>query len=123
MPNRISSHKELLAKDANTNIVILGDMNCEAAQKPFKVYTSAGFVDAFADRVKGESKWVTHESERSIDHILLSPSAARELVAETRFILGMPARPAGVDWRTTPPPEGFASDHYPVVVDLSTTDK
>ncbi len=114
---------ELLAKDPNYNIAIVGDMNCEPAQNPFRVYTGAGFVDAFADRVKGASKWITHESNRAIDHILLSPGAARELVAETRFILGMPARPAGVDWRTTPPPEGFASDHYPVVVDLHATDK
>jgi len=114
---------ELLAKDPNYNIAIVGDMNCEPAQNPFRIYTGAGFVDAFADRVKGQSKWITHESNRAIDHILLSPGAAKELVAETRFILGMPARPAGVDWRTTPPPEGFASDHYPVVVDLHATDK
>lgn len=115
--------KELLTQDPNYNIVILGDMNCEAAQNPFRYYLDGGFIDAFADRVRRQSKWVTHESGRAIDHILLSPAAAKELVRETRFILGMPARPEGVDWRRTPPPEGFASDHYPVVVDLYATDK
>lgn len=115
--------KELLAKDPNYNIAIVGDMNCEAAQNPFQYYLEGGFVDTFSDRVRRQSKWVTHESGRAIDHILLSPGAAKELVRETRFILGMPARPEGVDWRTTPPPEGYASDHYPVVVDLHTTDK
>ena len=115
--------KELLNKDPDANIVICGDMNCEAAQNPFRIYTGAGFIDAFADRVKSESKWITHESGRAIDHVLMSAGAAKELVKETRFILGMPARPKGVDWRTTDPPEGFASDHYPVVVDLHATDR
>jgi endonuclease/exonuclease/phosphatase family metal-dependent hydrolase len=115
--------KEVLAQDPNRNVVILGDMNCEAAQNPFRYYLDGGFIDAFGDRVRGKSTWMTHESGRAIDHILLSPSAAKELVGETRFILGMPARPEGVDWRTTPPPEGFASDHYPVVVDLHATDR
>ena len=114
---------QVIGKDPDANVIILGDLNCQAEQKPFRAYMGAGFVDAFADRVKGESRWITHESGRSIDHILLSSGAARELVPTTRFILGMPARPEGVDWRTTPPPEGFASDHYPVVVDLHTIDK
>lgn len=115
--------KELMQEDPDRNVVILGDMNCEASQNPFRYYLDGGFIDAFSDRVRRQSKWITHESGRAIDHILLSPSAAKELVRETRFILGMPARPEGVDWRRTPPPEGFASDHYPVVVDLVTTDK
>ncbi len=114
---------QVIGKDPDANVIILGDLNCQAAEKPFRAYMAAGFIDAFADRVKGESKWITHESGRSIDHILLGAGAARELVPTTRFILGMPARPEGVDWRTTEPPEGFASDHYPVVVDLHTMDK
>lgn len=115
--------KELLAIDPNYNIAIVGDMNCRPTEQPFRVYIGAGFVDAFADRPKDDPDWITHESGRAIDHILLSTGAAKELIASNRFILGVPARPEGVDWRTTPPPEGYASDHYPVVVDLSIGDK
>ncbi len=115
--------KELLDLDPNYQIAILGDLNCQPGEQPYRTFISGGFVDAFADRVKGDPDWITHESGRVIDHILLSPGAAGRVVPQTRFVLGVPARPEGVDWRTTPPPEGYASDHYPVVLDLSIADK
>lgn len=99
-------------------IAILGDFNAMPSQAAFQTYLTGGFIDLFADRDESDPAWITHESGRVIDGILGNPDFARHVVTETRFIMGMPARPAGADWRTTPPPAGYASDHYPVVVDL-----
>jgi endonuclease/exonuclease/phosphatase family metal-dependent hydrolase len=115
--------KEMMAADADRNIVVMGDFNAKPEDKPVKLFTEAGMVDLFAHRKRGESGYVTHESGRVIDFILLSPGVAKELIRETRFILSTPARPQGVDYRTTPGPEGYASDHYPVVMDLVPVDQ
>ena len=53
----------------------------------------------------------------------MNPALAHELIPQTRFILGTPARPAGPNWSQYPPPDGYASDHYPVVVDLTPSDR
>lgn len=115
--------KELETANPERNVVILGDFNARADDRVMKTYTDAGFVDLFAHRKRGDTTYITHESGRAIDYILLSPSAAKELIPETRFILGTPARPKGVDYRTTPGPPGYASDHYPVVMDLVPVDR
>lgn len=110
--------KEVLAADPDAAVIILGDFNARPQDKAFKFVSGAGFVDAFGDLPDGDPKYITHSSDRVIDHLMLSPRAAAGLVKETRFVLGTMNRPAGVDWRTTEPPEGYAADHYPVVVDL-----
>lgn len=99
-------------------VVILGDFNAQPHEPSVLTYLNAGFTDAFAHRISGDPRFITHESGRAIDLILLNAPAARDLIPETRFILGAIARPAGVDWRTYAPPPGYASDHYPVVIDL-----
>lgn len=142
---------ELTKSDPNRNIIILGDFNATMGQTPMRTYTGAGFNSAFYPRLPNESSpsgagdsapkkpgsntdaprerrgsdplRVTHESGRIIDHILLNEAAMKELVVESRFVLAMPARPEGADWRVTPPPTGYASDHYPVVIDLVPKDK
>lgn len=115
--------KELETASPDRNVVILGDFNARPDDKVMKTYTDAGFVDLFAHRKRGDSTYITHESGRPIDYILLSPTAAKELIPETRFIFGTPARPKDADYRTTPGPQGYASDHYPVVMDLVPVDR
>lgn len=119
--------KEIQSSDPNRNIIVMGDMNARPEEKPIKIYTDpaqGGMIDVFAPvRKRRDPLYVTHESGRAIDFILLNPAAEKELIPETRFILGTPARPAGVDWRTTPGPAGYAADHYPVVIDLVPRDR
>ncbi|MBY0111703.1 MAG: endonuclease/exonuclease/phosphatase family protein [Phycisphaerales bacterium] len=111
--------KEIEAKTPAANIIVLGDCNAQVTDAPIKAYLEGGLIDSFAAKA---AKWspaiVSHESGRRIDLILLNKNASEEFVADSPFIFGMPARPEGADWRTTPPPEGYASDHYPVVIDL-----
>lgn len=115
--------QDVVAKDPAANIIILGDFNSRPGDAPMAAYKGVGFIDAFADREPGNTKWYTHASDRAIDHILLNPNAAAEWNKDTRFILGTPQRPAKADWRSTPTPPGYASDHYPVVIDLIPVNK
>jgi endonuclease/exonuclease/phosphatase family metal-dependent hydrolase len=113
---------EAAHKDAN--VLVLGDFNARPDEAPIKVLTSGGLTDAFgAVRKKGDPLYITHESGRTLDYIFLNAGAGKELIAETRFILGTPARPAKSDYRVTQPPAGYGSDHYPVVIDLAAKDK
>ena len=111
--------KEIEAKNPAANIVVLGDFKAQVTDAPIRAYLEGGLIDTFAAKA---AKWspavISHESGRRIDLILLNKNANDEFVAESPFIFGMPARPEGADWRTTAPPEGYASDHYPVVIDL-----
>ena len=58
----------------------------------------------------------THTSGRVIDYILLNQAAMGELVSGSGFVLGTSGEE--YNWREESPPAGYASDHYPVVVDL-----
>lgn len=111
----------------DANVLVMGDFNATPEQRSSKVFTDSGLIDVFAP-VRGSGRkveplYTTHASGRAIDYIYLNTGAEKELIRETRFILGTPTRPEGADWRNTLPPEGYASDHYPVVIDLTPQDK
>lgn len=116
---------EMIAADPAANIAILGDLNCQAGEPPYQEYIAAGFTSVLAEAASSAGagdhpgpEWTTHESGRTLDHILVNANLHAEIVPGSVFVYGTPARPEGSDWRTTPPPPGFASDHYPLVVDL-----
>ncbi|HEX8878204.1 MAG TPA: endonuclease/exonuclease/phosphatase family protein [Phycisphaerales bacterium] len=115
----LSIIKEIEAKNPAANVVVLGDFNAQVTDAPIQAYLAGGLIDTFAAK---SAQWspsvVSHESGRRIDLILLNKNANDEFVADSPFVFGMPARPEGADWRRTAPPEGYASDHYPVVIDL-----
>lgn len=104
---------------ADHRVAILGDFNASPDQASVKTYMTGGLIDLFSDRVAGDPAWVTHESGRTIDLILGNAALAKSVAGGSHFVMGVPARPAGSDWRSTPPPEGYGSDHYPVAVDLA----
>lgn len=110
--------KEIEKAEPGAAIAVLGDFNGQVTDPNGKVYTEAGMVDVFAARNQTDPKNISHESGRRIDLILLNSNLAGQVVKDSMFIYGMPARPAGADWRTTLPPDGYGSDHYPVVVDF-----
>lgn len=113
--------QELQTQTPGINIAVLGDCNAIPSDAATKIFLDAGLVDTFAIRasaIPDRSKFITHESGRSIDYILVNQALNAEVVANSPFILGTPARPAGVDWRSHPAPPGYGSDHYPVAVDV-----
>lgn len=97
------------------NIAILGDLNSTPGLDAHKVYLEAGYIELIPGERTKET--TTHASGRSIDHILAN-AALKPEIARPVFVLGTIDRPTGSDWRTTPAPKGYASDHYPVAVDI-----
>ena len=117
----------LQAKDESRNLVILGDFNAAPWDKSMRVYFEAGFIDTLAHRVipRGDDGsqeearlYKTHESNQVKDYILLNSAAHRELVIGSPHVFGTLTPPPSYNWRTDPHPEGYASDHYPVILDL-----
>ncbi|MBX3378668.1 MAG: endonuclease/exonuclease/phosphatase family protein [Phycisphaeraceae bacterium] len=111
--------KEIEAENPKARIAVLGDFNGQITDPNGKVYSDAGMFDVFTGRSPGDPKTTSHESGRRIDLILLNKNLRPQLVENSPFVYGMPARPEGADWRTTLPPEGYGSDHYPVAIDIA----
>lgn len=121
----------LTADDPARNIVVMGDFNAAPWDKSLRVYLEAGMIDTLAHRVIPRHSqapqdeavlYKTHESNRVLDYILLNSAAHRELVIGTPHVVGT-LYDADYDWRTDPFPTGYASDHYPVVLDLVPEDR
>lgn len=105
------------------NVVVLGDFNAQVGEGVLETYFAMGFRDVLGHTGEGlEPEHVTHESGRAIDHVLISPGMRGEAVQGSAFVMGTLARQEGVSWRDFPPPEGYASDHYPVAVDIRPVD-
>jgi len=112
----------VLKDNPEANIAILGDCNAIQTDEALQILYRQSWLDLFADRAPRDVATFTHSSDRTIDHIMFHKNLSGELAFESRFILGTPVRDKGVDWRTTAPPDGYAADHFPVVVDLFPTD-
>jgi endonuclease/exonuclease/phosphatase family metal-dependent hydrolase len=123
---------ELQESDPSRNIVVMGDFNAAPWDKSLRAYLQAGYVDTLAHRIiprwrnatQDEARlYKTHESDRVIDYILLNSAALREYVVGSAHVHGTLMPPEDYDWRTDPYPAGYASDHYPVIVDLVPRDR
>lgn len=112
----------LLKDDPKAKIAVLGDFNAEPTDESVRDYMRNGFTDLHAGR-PSDARGYTHASDRTIDFILVNDNLKKEIVEGSLFIFGTPQLPLDADWRTTPKPEGYASDHCPVVVDLTPVEK
>lgn len=116
--------EQMEADDPDRNIAVVGDFNATIEAESLQTYIRADIRDVFDSRstLTADAK-VTHESGRRIDFILTNTNLAAELVTESPFVLSTPLRERGADWRTTPPPAGYASDHLPLAVDIVPVDR
>lgn len=117
----------LRAGDPSRNIVVMGDFNASPLDKSYRVYLENGMIDTMSYRVwQGDDAetalFKTHESNRVLDYILLNSAAHREFVIGSAFVLGTLTPPPTYDFRKDPFPPGYASDHYPVAIELTPTD-
>lgn len=109
-------------------IAVLGDFSAEIDHQTVKTYLDIGFRDAqqpelieTGEQTVPEKKWATHTTGTRIDMILVNEPLWNLIEPGSGFVLGTPAR-APWEGRQDPKPEGWASDHYPVAVDLRVGD-
>jgi endonuclease/exonuclease/phosphatase family metal-dependent hydrolase len=120
--------EECMKRDPSRNIIVLGDFNAAPWDKSMRVYLEGGMIDAHAHRTTWREApetpmYRTHESDRVLDYILLNSAAHRELVLGSPFVYGgRLSPPESYNYRTDPRPRGYASDHYPVVIDIMPKD-
>ena len=109
--------QDVLKSDPDRAVVVLGDFNAEITDESVQTYLRAGFVDIFANHDEDRQS-ITHESGRRIDLILANDAAIKQMDTEHAFVYGTAARPDGTSWRDLETFDGYASDHYPVSVDM-----
>lgn len=119
---------EIRRGDSKCNIIVMGDFNAAPWDKSLRAYLEAGFVDTLAYRTTSRDDpetplFKTHESDRVLDYILLNSAAFREYIPGSGFVYGTLTPPPSYNYETDPHPPGYASDHYPVVIDLIPKDQ
>lgn len=120
----VNQINQQLADDPDANIAVLGDFNAFLSDESVQaIITTATLTDALADVADRSPRFMTHESGRRIDHILVNNNLQPEIVTTSPFVLGTPSLPEGVDWRQDWRPDGYASDHFPVVLELTPRDR
>lgn len=118
--------KEALLKQPDAMVAVMGDFNATPGQKTPQVFSEGGMRSAYDFRgVKsGNTKdlYTTHDSGRALDYIFMSPGLARHAVDGSFFVLSTVHPPSTYRWQDDPNkdkvPEGYASDHYPVAIDI-----
>jgi endonuclease/exonuclease/phosphatase family metal-dependent hydrolase len=122
--------QQAMRDDPEANIAVLGDFNATPSQKAAKAFAEAGLRSAYDFRgvKKGNTKdlYTTHDSGRAIDFIFMSPGLAKDAVDGSFFVLSVTHPASDYDWRKDPDkekvPPGYASDHYPVAIDVMPKD-
>jgi endonuclease/exonuclease/phosphatase family metal-dependent hydrolase len=122
--------KDILKENPGANVAVLGDFNATPSQKTAKAFTENGMRTAYDFRgvKKGNTKdlYTTHDSGRAIDYIMMSPGLADDAVDGSFFVLSVTHPASDYDWRKDPEkekvPPGYASDHYPIAIDIMPKD-
>ena len=120
---------EMRKQDPAMNMIVLGDFNAAPWDKSYRLYLENGMIDSLSHRTMkikydpDAHEYKTHESNRVLDYVLLNSAAHRELVLGSPHVYGTLMPPDTYDWRTDPHPNGYAADHYPVVIELMPQEK
>lgn len=115
-----------LEKEPDLNLLVVGDFNAGPFDKSLAVYQEAGFINAYNHRWKttGNTRdyFRTHESNRVLDYMMIHPNADTEIVDHSFQVVGTLFPGDDYDWRKDEPPQGYAADHYPLVIDMRPQD-
>jgi endonuclease/exonuclease/phosphatase family metal-dependent hydrolase len=121
--------EQLLGKNPGLNLAVVGDFNALPNAMSVKVLRSGTAVPVSAfnfrfDKDAPRTTYTTHSSGRALDYILCSRGLAADCVPGSYFVLGTLHPPSNWDYRKAaeiPAPDGYASDHYPVALEIVTT--
>jgi endonuclease/exonuclease/phosphatase family metal-dependent hydrolase len=108
-------------ENPSRNIIILGDFNAQVSDDSIKTYLESGMHDLFEGRTGDEI--VTHTSGRRIDLILANDAVMGEIDPSASFVLSTVSAPEGMSWDDAHLLPGYASDHFPVAVDITPREK
>lgn len=112
--------REFSRENPERPIIVLGDFNAQPYDESMSIYRRARLRDVHLQRPNPiPAEQMTHASRRVIDYILVNEAMMTYIVRRGPFVLGTPVKERGAD-RDAPNPEGFASDHMPVSIDLHT---
>ncbi len=109
---------ELKKERPARRVIVLGDFAAEAGSGTLDPLLEAGFHDIFANDPRPADAVATGITGDRDCFILVGPDAAPMTEGTPRFVLGTPAPPKGIKLEIARSMPGFASDHYPVAVDL-----
>ncbi|MSR41077.1 MAG: hypothetical protein EXS10_04160 [Phycisphaerales bacterium] len=120
---------ERLKADPQLNLAILGDFNGTPNDMNVKVLRTSALglrsgYDWRAQKDGPRELYTTHASSRSIDYLLMTPAMAEDVVPDSYFVLGTLHAPSDWDYKKAkeiPPPVGYASDHYPISIEILPT--
>lgn len=110
--------EQQLKAEPDANVVVLGDFNAYLGDESVQTLVAAGLTNVLGPASDRSPRFKTHESGRRIDHVLVNDNLRPEVVAGSGFVLGTPSLPEGVDYRQPWRPDGYASDHFPVAVEI-----
>ncbi len=123
---------EIEAEDSSRNIIVMGDFNAAPWDKSLRLYLENGFADTLSHRIiphwnnadqTEANLFKTHSSGRVIDYVLMNSAAFQEFAVGSAHVYAPYTPPSSWNWREDPFPAGYASDHYPVIVDLVPIDQ
>lgn len=110
--------EELKADRPGRRVVVAGDFAGGVGEGYLKPLAGAGFHELFTDAEGPAGAIATGIDGSRTCLILIGPSSAPMAEGAPRFVLGTPAPPRGLDRDIAFQMPGFASDRYPVAVDL-----
>lgn len=110
--------EELKADRPGRRVVIAGDFAGVVGEGYLEPLAGAGFHDIFTDAEGPRNVYATGIDGSRTCLILVGPGSAPMAEGAPRFVLGTPAPPPGLDRDVAFQMPGFASDRYPVAVDL-----
>ncbi len=123
--------KARLDADPKINLVVLGDFNGTPNDMNVKVLRTSALglrsgYDFRAQKDAPKELYTTHASNRSIDFMIMTPGMAEDVVDGSYFVLGTLHAASDWDYKKAaeiPPPDGYASDHYPLAIEILPTNE
>jgi predicted extracellular nuclease len=111
---------EMRADYADSDVLVLGDMNAYAKEDPIRVFTDNGFVDELKKYAPEKYSYVYHGEKGNLDHALASTTLNNQVTGATIWDINA-SEPGFVNYSNTTYYEASpygSSDHNPVLVGL-----
>ena len=117
----LKSFSELEAYYGDSDVLVVGDLNCYSMEDPIKVFKDAGYTDELMKYSPESWSYIYDGQAGYLDHILSSSSMTSQVVNAVAWDVNA-SEPSGIGYRFTDFYQADAyrySDHNPVVAFLN----